>query len=211
MKKIFFALILLINISLSIIVYPCVMKWGSGQPFSFLDHCKALPFYTGATLLAPVWIPIVITITIRDHFEIIKKEKQAQIKKKQMSIKAKKTALFDAVYSNNLVELKKLAKKSTMKVFDDAGNTPLHKAAQMGNEKLFCFIYSIGPELMKIENNAGKTPIEIAIEHGHFIIIQKLYNSIPDNRSFLAKLTDLICGDMFSKIKTNYLNRNRIN
>ncbi|KAL5561760.1 hypothetical protein UlMin_031507, partial [Ulmus minor] len=81
--------------------------------------------------------------------------------------------------------------KKALAIQNDAGNTPLHIAASMGNVRMCELFANVDPTLIGIQNNDGETPLFLAALHGkkdaflclHFICL-------PDVGRFYIRRND---------------------
>lgn len=73
----------------------------------------------------------------------------------------KATKIYDKIKTGNYSEIKNLATKISLGIYDDENNNPLHLAAKYNQKEIFKLILSIRPQLIHEKNNHEQTPIDI--------------------------------------------------
>ena len=68
----------------------------------------------------------------------------------------------------------------TIKQGDDSGWTPLHIAAQMGNEKYVKLLLENGNSPAYVKNNEGLSTFHIATKEGNVNVMEELITTSPD-------------------------------
>ncbi|KAI9027045.1 ankyrin repeat-containing domain protein [Hyaloraphidium curvatum] len=138
-------------------------------------HADAAAFLLGAdkegkTADAPDesgWTPLMIACSVGEE-DIVKKLLEADVdptKKTDMGT----TALHYAASKNRLeaaAALLAAPKKANVNARDNLKQTPLHRAAGRGNEKMILLLAENGADL-DAEDGEGRTPLHLACDEGH--------------------------------------------
>uniref|UniRef100_A0A2N9FWI4 Uncharacterized protein n=1 Tax=Fagus sylvatica TaxID=28930 RepID=A0A2N9FWI4_FAGSY len=89
----------------------------------------------------------------------------------------------------------------TIKQGDDSGWTPLHIAAQMGNEKYVKLLLENGNSPAYVKNNEGLSTFHIATKEGNVNVMEELITTSPDIYELLDNRGEL--GDLCLKALIN--------
>lgn len=94
--------------------------------------------------------------------------------KKKESKDKKVAALFDAIRSGNLAEVKKLLKKVPIDVSNTSKQTPLHTAAVEGQLTILIYLIEQKKAPINAKDRDGWTPLHCACHSGHLDICDHL-------------------------------------
>ncbi|KAL5561729.1 hypothetical protein UlMin_031476 [Ulmus minor] len=122
--------------------------------------------------------------------EVIKKYKENPAAQKTKITRSGYTALHLAVSDGKEGIVKELINvlsnsgqraREALEIQNDAGNTPLHIAASMGNVRMCKLIARVDHTLIGIQNNDGETPLFLTALHGKKDAFLKLNSFLPAN------------------------------
>ena len=158
------------------------------------------------------------TITMKgDWHEVIKIYREDHGAQRAKVTRSGDTALHVAVSNVNEAIVEKLIDAITETSFEnsrgalmiqnEAGNTPLHIAASMGNAKMCDLISQVDPKLIGVKNKDGETPLFMAALHGrkatflclHYFLLPPFEISYCRRNDGDTILHCALAGDYFGK------------